>query len=272
MLTFLFRGGRRRAARQSHAAARRPFVPRLEALEDRSLPSTVTNLADSGPGSLRGQLAAAAPGDTIDFAPDLSGAIALGSTLTLDRNITVVGNLDPAGNPLVTLTRSSGDRDLAVNPGVTASVSGLTFTGATANAIFNRGSLTLRHVAVTGNHIELWGNSYVTIYNEGTLVVQDSRITDNHVHQVGTVFLDDRGGGIWNAGTLTVANSTIANNTAQSRGVSPGSGWGGGIHNTGGTVTITGSTITGNSASVGGGIYSTRTIAITDSTISGNLA
>jgi hypothetical protein len=272
MFTFLFRGGRRRAARQAHAAARRPFVPRLEALEDRSLPSTVTNLADSGVGSLRGQLAAAASGDTIDFAPGLSGAIALGSMLTLDRNVSVMGNLDAAGNPLVTLTRSGGDKDLAVNPGVTASVFGLTFTGATANAIFNRGSLTLRHVAVTGNHIELWDLSRVTIYNEGALVVQDSRITDNHVHQVALVFLDDRGGGIWNAGTLTVANSTIANNTAQSWGSSPGAGHGGGIQNTGGTVTITSSTITGNSASLGGGIYGSGTIAITDSTISGNVS
>src|SRR5262249_47072034 len=133
---------------------------------------------DTGEGSLRGELAAAAPGDTINFAPELSGAIALGSSLTLDRNITVVGNLDPDGNPLVTLTSSGrdGSTDLAVNPGVTASVSGLTLTGATANAIFNRGSLTLRHVAVTGNHIALWDNSRVTIYNEGTLVVQDSRI------------------------------------------------------------------------------------------------
>src|SRR5262249_58309364 len=107
MLTFLFRGGRRRAARQSHAAARRPFVPRLEALEDRSLPSTVTNLADAGPGSLRGQLAAAAPGDTIDFAPGLRGTINLGSDLILDRNLTILGNLDAAGNPLVTLSRNN---------------------------------------------------------------------------------------------------------------------------------------------------------------------
>src|SRR5262249_10854022 len=146
---------------QPHAAARRPFAPRLEALEDRSLPSTltVTNLADSGRGSLRGQIAAASPGDTIVFKPQLSGAIAPGSTLALDRNVSVVGNLDAAGNPLVTLTSSGrdGSTDLAVNPGVTASVSGLTLTGATEAAVFNQGSLTLRSVAVTGNWVGYYG-------------------------------------------------------------------------------------------------------------------
>jgi len=175
MLILLLRAVRSRFPRRTTPSRRPSFVPRLLALEDRALPSTltVTTLADSGDGSLRGQLAAAAPGDTIDFAPGLSGSIALGSTLTLGRDVTVVGNLDVAGNPLVTLTGSGrdGTTDLAVNPGVTASVSGLTLTGATEHAVFNRGSLTLRHVAVTGNQIGYWvGPGYSfrgTIYNEG---------------------------------------------------------------------------------------------------------
>src|SRR5262245_3455413 len=57
------------------ATKRLRFVPRLEALEDRTLLSTLTvlNTADSGPGSLRQAIATASPGDTIDFAPNLSG-------------------------------------------------------------------------------------------------------------------------------------------------------------------------------------------------------
>lgn len=52
-------------------------VPRLEILEDRGLPSTlvVTNALDTGAagdGSLRGEIAAAAGGDRIVFAPSLS--------------------------------------------------------------------------------------------------------------------------------------------------------------------------------------------------------
>src|SRR5262249_56886499 len=122
---------------------------------------------------------------------ELSGTIDLGSTLTLDRNVTVMGNLDPAGNPLVTLTSSGRDwsTDLIVNPGVTASVSGLTLTGASEHAVFNRGSLTLGRVVVTGNLIgehDPSGHHAGPVYNAGvTLVVQDSRITNNRVQTSG---------------------------------------------------------------------------------------
>ena len=278
MLNFLFRGARTRILRRAPVPPRRSFVPRLEALEGRCLPSTftVTNLADSGRGSLRGQVAAAAPGDTIVFKPRLSGTIALGSTLTLDRNVSVVGNLDAAGNPLVTLTSSGrdGSTDLAVNPVVTASVSGLTLTGATEAAVFNQGSLTLSHVVVTGNWIGSGAFDHTgTVYNAGgTLVVQDSRITNNHlpystsgVHGGGGIESGPYLGGP--AGTLTVTNSTVSNND--------GGRDGGGIWISGGTAAITGSTITGNSVpDIGGGIggNGTFTLTVTGSTISGNFA
>src|SRR5215468_1118209 len=137
MLSFLFRGARTPARTKVYTASRRrSFLPRLDVVEDRTAPSTltVTNLTDTGvtgDGSLRGEIAAAAPGDTIDFAPSLSGTINLGSDLTIDRDLTIQGRLDPAGNPLVALAsywREDGI-DLAVNAGVTAAVSGLTFTG-----------------------------------------------------------------------------------------------------------------------------------------------
>src|SRR5262245_10577972 len=73
------------------------FVPRLESLEDRSLPSTltVTNLAEAGPGSLRQSVQAAnvTPGpDTIRFAGGLSGTIALKSgELSITDGLTIAG-------------------------------------------------------------------------------------------------------------------------------------------------------------------------------------
>ena len=72
------------------------------------------------------------------------------------------------------------------------------------------------------------------------------------------------GGGILNNGTLTVTNSTISGNTA-------GDGNGGGIGNTG-TVTVTNNTISGNTADFGGGIDNFGTGTVTNSTISGNTA
>src|SRR6516165_10518861 len=67
---------------------------RLEALEDRWLPSTLTvlNNLDSGGGSLRAEVAAASSGDTIVFNKSLvgqtitltSGDLAITKSLTID--------------------------------------------------------------------------------------------------------------------------------------------------------------------------------------------
>ncbi|MGI8687136.1 MAG: hypothetical protein ACR2M3_01030, partial [Thermomicrobiales bacterium] len=49
-------------------------------------------------------------------------------------------------------------------------------------------------------------------------------------------------------------------------------GDGGGILNNGGTLTVTNSTLSGNSATNGGGIYNNGTLTVTNSTFSGNSA
>ncbi|MHB1988308.1 MAG: choice-of-anchor Q domain-containing protein [Acidimicrobiales bacterium] len=75
------------------------------------------------------------------------------------------------------------------------------------------------------------------------------------------------GGGIQNnGGTVTVTDSTISGNTVSVHG--------GGIDNAGGTVTVTDSTISGNTAGYfGGGVFTVgRAVTVTDSTISGNTA
>jgi hypothetical protein len=76
------------------------------------------------------------------------------------------------------------------------------------------------------------------------------------------------GGGIDNSGTLTVTDTAISGNSADAIG--------GGIFNDYGTLTISGSTISNNSAfglhvpGEGGGVGSFGTLRISDSTISGN--
>ena len=73
------------------------------------------------------------------------------------------------------------------------------------------------------------------------------------------------GGGIDNAGTLTVTNSTVSGNTSN--------GYGGGIGSNGDFLTVTNSTVSGNTSfDYGGGIWSDSTLTVTNSTISGNTA
>lgn len=75
------------------------------------------------------------------------------------------------------------------------------------------------------------------------------------------------GAGIFsNADRLTVTTSTVSGNYASA---------GGGIYNFGGgTLTVTNSTVSGNSAGYGGGIYNFGggTVTVTNSTVSGNTA
>lgn len=91
----------------------------------------------------------------------------------------------------------------------------------------------------------------------------------------GLTIANGNAGGIYNVGTLTVANCRVVNNAApftSSSGFSPGPGLGGGIDNFGGSLTVSGSAVSGNTASFGGGIFSFGSLTISNSTLSGNVA
>jgi hypothetical protein len=103
----------------------------LEALEDRALPSTftVTNTNDSGPGSLRAEVAAAnldSPGpDTINFAKGVHGTIVLTSgELLINDNVTISG---PGANK-VSVSGDNASRVVEVSVGLNVTISGLTIT------------------------------------------------------------------------------------------------------------------------------------------------
>src|SRR6516165_11021127 len=91
------RPGKQRRAASSPAQGRRPCGRRLalEALEDRTLPSTLTvlNNHDNGAGSLRAVLADAHAGDTVRFDHHLSGqTITLTSgELVIDKSLEIDG-------------------------------------------------------------------------------------------------------------------------------------------------------------------------------------
>src|SRR5262245_44833028 len=113
----------------------RCFVPRLEGLECRTLPSTFTvlDLADSGPGSLRQAVldANANPGaDVIDFAPQLSGTIALtGGQLSITDHL----RIDGPGADRLAISGNDSSRVLQIAGGVTVAVDDLTLNGGRAD-------------------------------------------------------------------------------------------------------------------------------------------
>jgi hypothetical protein len=107
----------RHPAPRRATSPRRGLVLRLEALEDRAVPSTltVTNLLDSGPGSLRAAVTTAntsAGADTIQFAPGLHGTITLGSELSITEDLTINGPgstlLAVSGGNLTRVLHASG--------------------------------------------------------------------------------------------------------------------------------------------------------------------
>jgi hypothetical protein len=213
----------------------------------------VTNLSDSGgagDGSLRGELAAANtnPGsDTIDFAPGLSGTIALSG---IGLQITDPVAIEGPGPGTIAVAQSGSNRVVKVvltAPGA-VSLSGLHIEGGTAPN--------------SGDHPNYGGD----ILNDSTTAVADLTITDSLVTG-GTAHAD--GGGIESIGApLQLISSTVSGNHAvESGGVETGAD---------ADFTIEDSTISGNSAEIqqGGldGVVEGTSGLIEDSTISGNIS
>ncbi|HEX8567524.1 MAG TPA: carboxypeptidase-like regulatory domain-containing protein [Pyrinomonadaceae bacterium] len=228
---------------------------------------TVTTTADNGAGSLRAAIADAnltVEDDEINFSiPSSDPNCTAGGvcTITLTSGQLVVNATSTAG--ALTITNASGasrlfisgnntSRVFVVNPGANLSLEGVTITGG--------------YGTVTPAAPFRFGGG---IYNNGgTLSLTNSSVSGNFSPAGGGA--GGVGGGIYSTGTLTVANSTVSGNNAE---LCNGCGTsGGGIYNDGGTASLTNSTISGNTARYGGGIYNTGTLTITSSTITANTA
>lgn len=170
----------------------------------------------------------------------------------------------------------------------TLNVVNSTFTGNTATpypasfggAIFNEGTLTVINSTFTGNRA---GNSGGGIYNQGTANVTNSAFSGNGGGKSGGAIKNFDGtvtitnstfsgnsGGYGGAihilnGNVSVTNSTLSGNYATS-------GSGGAIFNVNGTLDVRSSTFVNNNASSGGAIYHQGTLYVTNSTFSGNSA
>lgn len=216
-----------------------PFVPRVEALEGRDLPSafTVLNLDDGGVGSLRDAIAAAEanPGpDTIDFTPGLQGTITLtGGELQIRGDAAITG----PGADRITVSGNGASRVFRVIGGIDAG----TATAATISG------LTISHgLALSGGGVRNEGFSDLTLSH----VV----LTDNRAIGGPTPNAPAWGGGVLSNGLgthLSVIDSLVASNTADGRpNGRPGLGGGIAVGN-GGRLTMLGSTVADNLA-VGG--------------------
>ena len=118
-------------------------------------------------------------------------------------------------------------------------------------------------VAVDGNK----ANSVFTVTGgTGSGPIALSGLTVRNGRAGESFYPSDAGGGVYNDnGTLTLTGCTLEGNSA--------SYFGGGVFNDTGTLTLTGCTLTGNSAPNGGGVYNTvGTVTLTGCTLEGNSA
>lgn len=222
---------------------------------------TVTNLNDSGTGSLRAAIASATSSnndDTINFTSGLTGTITLASsTLAITTSLAITG---PGASSLA-ISGGNSFEVFSIGGGITVNISGLTIQNGSSGStngggISNSGTLTVSNCVLSGNSTGS-GNG-AGLYNTGTLNVTNCSIYGNSTAQgVGG------GGGIYNAGTLTLTNSNVSGNSS--------SGFGGGISSSG-TLTLTNSTVWGNSSGGdGAGIFNGGTLTLIGSTVSGNI-
>ena len=241
---------------------------------------TVTNLNDSGTGSLRTAITSANtdPAGKIVFASGLTGTIALQSSLP---NITMTsGSMTITGPGVSKLTISGQNmyQILAIASG-TVTISGVTITngsvapgtGYTKDPGWG-GAFYLAAGATLNLQNDVVANSTTTgggggaILTEGNLNISGTTFSGN------TVPTGDGGAAIFNIGVLMVTGSTFSYNIAVNEGSV--------ILNYGygpiGTATISDSTFVNNSVPPGGGggaIYNEpgATLTVRDSTFAGNM-
>jgi len=223
----------------STAAVTAEAVSRIAHASASSNTDIVTNVSDSGPGSLRDTIANANPGDTITFAPNLGPIVLTSGELLISTTLTISG---PTGGSQ-TISGGGQNRVFEVAPDAHVAFANLTITNGQAP---------------TGNFVP-YGNDPIGsgggVLNRGDLAISNSNILDN-VAGTGTgTNLNcavGSGGGIANTGTLTITGSIVSGNHAGTGAPGCEGGSGGGIASLSGAMAIVSTTISNNNAGVGG--------------------
>lgn len=262
------------------AALALPATHALAATSTRNLPLQpqsihVANCNDSGSGSLRAAIASVTAASHV---VDLSGLTCSKITLTtgaLTTHATDLTLLGPADHHLTIdggySTQPHHYNDAIVHSGNgTLEIDDLIITDAKykdgsglGGCVWSSGNVTLQRSVVSAcSIINSEGNaSGAGLFARGDVTIRDSRISGNlAASENGMAF----GGGIYSKGSLAVFTSTIAGNIANGGIASEG----------GGAIALDGigmlmSTVSGNSATFGGGLFVDNNTGIaTDSVIS----
>ncbi|MGH8042846.1 MAG: choice-of-anchor Q domain-containing protein [Rudaea sp.] len=224
---------------------------------------TVTNTNDNGAGSLRDAInqANGNPGaDIVNFGANVSGTITLTTgSLFISDGVDIQG----PGASVLTIDGSSNvhrpsaynyyGSDVVIGRGSNSGGQGAPTAPLAATPV------TLSGLTFSGGSAPKGGGIYAYY---AQLTVNNCVVTGNTAYY--------SGGGIYMAGysSLTLTNSVVSSNTAYYTG--------GGIATEEAAITIQQSSLTGNSASTGGGVFvhndNSNALTITASTVSGNSA
>jgi predicted outer membrane repeat protein len=228
----------------------------MTTIPTRAATLTVTTLANSGAGSLRDTIAAAASGDTINF--NVTGTITLTSEIAFSKNLTITG-------PDVSLLAISGNntnRIFNVGGNVTFSLSGVSIINGSA---FDGGGIYATDTAaatINVTNVSFTNNNSVSrggaIFSYGSSTITNTTFTSN--------IAGDTGGAIYNAGggVVTVSGSVFTSNGATNS-------VGGAITRNNGALTVSNTTFTGNTSTLfGGAVSANGSITLTSVTFTGN--
>lgn len=252
--------------------------------------AVVTNTLDGGAGSLRQAIADAAPGETITFAPGLSGQtirLISAQALLINKSMTIDGSA--LVSPLTISGDSNGDGLRNVGDTTVFDVYSPTPTSFVLRRIIIKhgyrgwyaGAINAGGVDITLDRVEMADcvNDVIHIY-EGTLLMEDCVVRNNLGRGVFNdlstavcrrcAFIGNTSGlggaGFFNYGGLTMENCTVVGNSTRDSN-------GGGVFSLIFPASLTHCTIVGNSAfGAGGGADLGTGGVIKNCIISGNSA